>query len=43
MKVCIGIDINRNYRMIIKPCDSQMPYEKEKIIEIEIIDIIDYH
>ena len=44
-----GITINRNYRLIIKPYKSDIPYDSHGNIEysditsIEILDIEDYH
>ena len=39
---CWGIDIEKNWRIVIKPCDlvQKEPIEINKII---ILDIVDYH
>lgn len=36
-----AIDVSKNYRLIIRPIDSEL--ELKKIKSIEIIDIVDYH
>lgn len=42
-KGCYAVCIDSNWRIIIKPIGNDMPYDKIKIKEIEIIDIVDYH
>lgn len=40
-KECWGIDLSSNWRMVIRP--AQFDADISKIIEVEIIDIVDYH
>jgi len=42
-KGCYAISIKENWRLIIKPDGYDMPYNKEEITKIKIMDIVDYH
>lgn len=40
---CYAICINYKWRIIIKPIGYVEPYDKRKITQIEIIEIVNYH
>ena len=40
---CYAVCIDAKWRIIIKPMGYEMPYDKSKITEVDIIEITDYH